>query len=82
VRHPTEVIPVVMLYVVIPIALARWLNHASWLDTGKAFALLWGLLLLIGLATGTTNGERFGWPLILRMFVSIPGIPLLLWIMR
>ena len=70
------------LYVAIPVFLGRVVNGATWLDIGKAYLILWGLLLLFGLTSGASWGERFGWPMILGMFFSIPGIPLILWLMR
>ena len=70
------------LYLIIPLAIAKGLIGASWAQCGAAFVILWALLLLFGMASGATWGERLGWPLILGMFVSIPGISLLAFVMK
>ena len=69
------------VYLVVPIALARLVVGATWPQIAIAYAIL---LLGLGLisAGGSTIDEKLGWMLILGMFFTIPGIPVLSFILR
>lgn len=69
------------IYLVVPIALARFVVSATWLQ----IAITYGVLLLaLGLisAGGRTIDEKVGWMLTLGLFFTIPGIPVLSLILR
>ncbi len=72
----------IALTLVVPLALAKLLVGANWLQTGAAFQVLWGVLLLLGLMWGSNWGERFGWPFIFSMFVSIPAVPVIALVLK
>ena len=69
------------VYLVVPIALARFVVGATWLQIAIAYGVL---LLGLGLisAGGRNIDERVGWMLILGMFFAVPGIPILSVIIR
>ena len=67
------------LYFIIPAALGRWVG-GSWANIALAFGVWTVILLLFGMSSGSTWGEKLGWPLIFGMFFSIPVIPLITWI--
>jgi len=69
------------IYLVVPIALARFVVSATWLQIAIAYGVL---LLALGLisAGGRTIDEKVGWMLILGLFFTIPGIPVLSLILR
>jgi hypothetical protein len=71
----------VAIYLVVPIALARLVVSATWLQIAIAYGVL---LLALGLisAGGRTIDEKVGWMLILGLFFTIPGIPVLSLILR
>lgn len=64
------------IYFVIPIELARSAIGANWQQIGISYAVLYGVIGLVGLG-GHTSGEKIGWIMILGMFFTIPGIPVL-----
>ena len=67
---------------VVPAVLARYLIGAPWLQVCCAF-LVWylGLWSMLG---GTVNprGESFGWTVILSMFFSWAGVPIVALVLR
>ena len=69
------------IYLVVPIALARLVVSPTWLQIAIAYGVL---LLALGLisAGGRTIDEKVGWMLILGLFFTIPGIPVLSLILR
>lgn len=69
------------IYFAIPIELARSVIGANWQQIGISYAILYGVIGLIGLG-GHTSGEKIGWIMILGMFFTIPGIPLLCLLME
>lgn len=71
-----------LAYVGAPIFLARKVARADWKEVTNAYCILWSVLLLFGIASGGTIGEKFGWPLIFGMFLSTPGIPIIVVISR
>lgn len=71
-----------VLVVVAPLLLAKFLIRANWLQCGAAFLVLWGVLLLFGLLSGGTLGERLGWPMILAIFTTLPGVPIIALLMK
>ncbi|MDP9423156.1 MAG: hypothetical protein M3Q19_10035 [Pseudomonadota bacterium] len=77
-----EYIPILLAYLIVPLLLARVLVRANWLQTGAAFGILWAVLLFLGIAMGSTWGERIGWPMIFAMFFSTPGVPTIAWILK
>lgn len=69
------------VYLVVPIALARFFVGATW----PQIAISYGILMLgLGLvsAGGSTIDEKLGWMLILGLFFTVPGIPILSFILR
>ena len=64
------------IFIAVPISIAREMVDASWAQIGVSYAILYTILGLIGLG-GSTSGEKVGWILILGMFFTIPGIPIL-----
>ena len=69
------------IYLVVPIALARLVVSPTWLQIAIAYGVL---LLALGIisAGGRTIDEKVGWMLILGLFFTIPGIPVLSLILR
>jgi hypothetical protein len=69
------------VYLIVPITLARWAVGATWLQIAIAYGVL---LLGLGLisAGGRTIDEKAGWMLILGLFFTIPGVPILSLILR
>jgi hypothetical protein len=64
-----------VIYVLVPCALARGLVGATWPQIGVAYAILYGtLFVLLGAWRG---GDAFGWVFILGLFFTIPGISLI-----
>ena len=64
------------IFIAVPISIAREMVDASWAQIGVSYAILCTILGLIGLG-GSTSGEKVGWVVILGMFFTIPGIPIL-----
>lgn len=64
------------IFIAVPISIAREVIDASWAQIGVSYAVLYAVLGLIGLG-GSTAGEKIGWIMILGMFFTIPGIPIL-----
>jgi hypothetical protein len=69
------------IYLVVPIALARFMVGATWPQITIAYVVLLLGLALISMG-GSTIDEKVGWMLILGMFFAIPGIPILSWMLR
>ncbi len=70
------------LYVGVPTLLAIVLTKADWKEIANAYFLFWAVLVVLGLASGGTTGEKFGWPLIFWMFLSAPAIPVIVVLSR
>ena len=64
------------IFLAVPISIAREVVEASWAQIGVSYAILYAALGLIGLG-GSTVGEKVGWVMILGMFFTIPGVPIL-----
>ena len=69
------------LFLGLPAALGL-LMEARWIDILKAFALLAILACLLGFPQGQNWDQRFMWAAILWMIGCLPGIPLILFLMR
>ncbi len=65
----------------IPLAIGLAMR-ADWLDILKAFAILGAICALIGFTYGDTLDHRLMWTAIMWMVSCIPGIPLILFLMR
>lgn len=70
------------LYIVVPVVLASGVAGGDWKEVANAYCIFWAILLVLGFLSGGTIGEKIGWPLIFGMFLSIPGIPILVVICR
>jgi hypothetical protein len=66
----------------IPAAFSRLYLGASWLDIAKAFGVLAAICLVWGAVSADTWEKRLMWAAILGMIGAIPGVPLILWLMR
>jgi hypothetical protein len=71
-----------MLYFGIPVLIARFVVRGSWRQIFISYGLLYGSLLMLGLGSSASIEEKLGWPIILGMFVSIPGIPIIVAILK
>ena len=71
----TGLIAVIGLAFVVPLLLTRIVIRASWKQCGIALAVVWGLLVVLGLSWGGTLDEGLGWAAILSLFLSIPLVP-------
>lgn len=80
-KHLDNLAILLGIYVVVPIALAKYLVGATWTQVGIAYGVHLLFLALIG-AGGSTWGEKIGWMLIIGMFTSIPAVPILSLILR
>lgn len=69
------------LFIGLPAAIGV-LMGAGWPDILKAFAVLAILACLLGFPQGQTWDQRFMWAAICWMVGCIPGIPLILLLMR
>jgi hypothetical protein len=69
------------IYFIVPIALAKGLVGANWTQVLIAYGILLFPLGIIA-GGGNTIDEKFGWLLILAMFTTIPGIPLISLVLR
>lgn len=69
-------------YVGAPILLASRFGRADWKEIANAYCIFWGALLLWGLGQAGSVGEKVGWPLIFGMFLSTPGILIIVLLAR
>ena len=65
------------MWVVAPSALALLLVWGAWKYVIRAVIVWWGLLILVFCVFTGDPEEGFGWALIMGMFYSIAGIPIL-----
>lgn len=63
-------------YVIAPALLARFVVKANWLQILIAFPMFWVALFLV-LGFGTISQEVFGFTVIMSMFFSWLGVPLM-----
>lgn len=73
---------IVLPYIVLPVAVARFATRGTWQDIRQAYGLWIGLLALIGFAVGGARGEGYGWMLIIAMFTTIFAIPTFVFILK
>jgi hypothetical protein len=77
-----EVLFVLTALIFAPLGLAKGLAGASWSQTGCAFLIWFGLLgLLLGLGS-SSKSEGLGWTLIMGMFFSWLGVPVVAIVLR
>ena len=70
------------LYVFVPVLIARLPMAASWKSILTAYGIWIGGLFFLGLLSSRNIGEAIGWPMIFGLFLTIPAIPLLVWLLR
>ncbi|NOT58768.1 MAG: hypothetical protein HOP19_00945 [Acidobacteria bacterium] len=75
-------VAILCCYFVIPLLITKAWMGASWKCIGVAYAGWAGILLMAGLAMGNTVGEKFGWPMIMAMFFTIPVLPIIVAILK
>ncbi len=80
-RDMLDWLPWAGLFIGIPLALGV-LMGASWLDILKAFAVLAILCCIIGFPNQQNWEQRFLWASVCWMVSCIPGVPLILLLMR
>ena len=68
---------------VVPTLVARFAVGGGWSQVGGAYLLWFGLLALTLLVPGSgTYSEKFGWMVIMAIFLSIVAIPVLTLVQR
>jgi hypothetical protein len=66
-----------------PALLSRYLLRGTWKEVGIAFLAFYGLLVLVLVVPGGgTYDEKFGWVMIMGMFLGILGVPIATLIQR
>lgn len=81
-RMAGSVIFFLCTYFVAPPLFAFLFTRAGPAEIVHAY-ILWFLLLVgLGMLIGSTSGEKLGWPLILGMFFTTPGIAVMIVILR
>ena len=81
-KDPIGLVGILCCYFVIPLLITKVWMGASWKCIGVAYAAWAGILLMAGLAMGNTVGEKFGWPMIMAMFFTIPALPIIVAILK
>ena len=68
---------------VVPTLISRFVIGGEWRQVGTAYAIWFGLLFLTLVVPGSGKlTEKFGWMLIMSMFLSIVAVPVLTLIQR
>ena len=67
----------------VPILISRLLLRASWRSIGRAYAIWFGFLLIIGVLSSINSGEQglLG-PFIFVMFFTIPAVPIVILLLK
>jgi hypothetical protein len=69
------------LTLVVPALIAKFIVGATWPQVALAFPIFW-FLLAMGLGFGKLNEEVLGWTLIMAMFTSWLGVPIVGLVLR
>ena len=70
------------LYLFVPILIANVPMGATWRSIAVAYGLWLGGLFLAGLMASRSLGKAIGWPMIFGMFLTIPAIPLIVYLLK
>lgn len=66
------------LLFVVPALIGRFVIREPWKMVGLAFLIWWAALLIFLGLDGPSFDEVLGWSVIMSMFLSIPGIAIIL----
>lgn len=70
------------LYTLAPILIARYVVRGAWRQILEAYGIWIVLLALLGFLIGGPHGAGYGWAILIAMFTTVIGVPVITGILR